>query len=263
MSKNISGTKEWAKTNANCIDGCEHNCRYCYARANAVRYKRPAGKDWATMRVNVKALAKPYGKRSGRIMFPTAHDITPAVLGPCLWMLHKMLAAGNEVLIVTKPHMSCVRAICAMAAANTWQKQILFRFTIGAVTDALLEYWEPHAPGFLCRRDCLEHACHYGFATSVSAEPLLEPQRIDTLIIELSPHVTDAIWIGKMNHIRQRVKIETEEDERRVREIEEGQTDEKIRAIYERYKNNPQVKWKESIKDIVGLERATEAGADA
>jgi DNA repair photolyase len=28
----ISGTKEWAKYNANCIKGCRHDCRYALSR---------------------------------------------------------------------------------------------------------------------------------------------------------------------------------------------------------------------------------------
>ena len=35
------GTKEWADVNVNIIDGCSHNCRYCFACQDARRYKRP------------------------------------------------------------------------------------------------------------------------------------------------------------------------------------------------------------------------------
>ena len=36
-----TGTKEWAKSNLNFQLGCEHGCRYCYAREMAVnRFKR-------------------------------------------------------------------------------------------------------------------------------------------------------------------------------------------------------------------------------
>jgi len=48
----ISGTKEWSVESVNCVTGCSHNCRYCYARAMALRFhriKRP--EDWATMQV--------------------------------------------------------------------------------------------------------------------------------------------------------------------------------------------------------------------
>ncbi len=40
------------------------------------------------------------------------------------------------------------------------------------------------------------------------------------------------------------------------------QSDEFIWDLYSRYKDNPKVKWKDSIKKIVGLEVATEPGLD-
>ncbi len=39
-------------------------------------------------------------------------------------------------------------------------------------------------------------------------------------------------------------------------------TDERIMELYELYKNNPTIKWKESIKKIVGIEIPTQAGLD-
>ncbi|MCP3681324.1 MAG: hypothetical protein GY861_01415, partial [bacterium] len=29
---NVSGTFEWAKYTVNFIDGCKHDCKYCYAK---------------------------------------------------------------------------------------------------------------------------------------------------------------------------------------------------------------------------------------
>jgi hypothetical protein len=66
-----------------------------------------------------------------------------------------------------------------------------------------------------------------------------------------------------MNHVRRRVIIETPEDEAAVRRIEDGQTDEQIKRIYNALKANPLIRWKESIKSVVGLPLATEAGEDA
>jgi hypothetical protein len=40
------------------------------------------------------------------------------------------------------------------------------------------------------------------------------------------------------------------------------QSDDNIKALFERYKGNPKVKWKESIKKVVGIALATEAGLD-
>ena len=35
-----------------------------------------------------------------------------------------------------------------------------------------------------------------------------------------------------------------------------------IMKLYHKYKDNPKIKWKESIKKIVGIEIPTEAGLD-
>jgi len=34
--KITSGTKEWADHNVNLIDGCSHDCRYCYAKGSSI-----------------------------------------------------------------------------------------------------------------------------------------------------------------------------------------------------------------------------------
>ena len=34
--RKISGTLEWADGGCNCVKGCRHNCRYCYAKYNAL-----------------------------------------------------------------------------------------------------------------------------------------------------------------------------------------------------------------------------------
>ena len=71
-------------------------------------------------------------------------------------MLRKLLAAGNEVLIVTKPHLECVERLCRELAA--YKEKIVFRFTIGAMDDELLAFWEPGAPAFAERLAALKHA---------------------------------------------------------------------------------------------------------
>ncbi len=39
-TKPPTGTQEWAASNVNIQDGCEHDCRYCYAKTMAIRFKR-------------------------------------------------------------------------------------------------------------------------------------------------------------------------------------------------------------------------------
>ena len=47
-----------------------------------------------------------------------------------------------------------------------------------------------------------------------------------------------------------------------VARIREGQTDDHIRIIYESMRHEPKVKWKESIKRVVGLEISARPGMD-
>ena len=91
---------------------------------------------------------------------------------------------------------------------------------------------------------------------------MLDSAKVVRLFHKLEPWVTDAIWIGKMNDIARRVSIRTKEDRRRVEAIEAGQTDERTRQIYAELKHHPKVKWKDSIKEVLGLKRPDEAGLD-
>lgn len=40
------------------------------------------------------------------------------------------------------------------------------------------------------------------------------------------------------------------------------QNDDAIRALFARYKDDPKIKWKDSIKQVVGLQRPTTSGMD-
>lgn len=260
--KKISGTLEWAVKNVNCVKGCKHNCRYCYARARALQFNQiPNNEAWTEAEVREKDVKKGRKKEAGTVMFPTTHDIIPGdILEASVVVLRKLLRAGNNVLIVSKPHLECIQRLCK--ELNTFSEQILFRFTIGAMDDEILKYWEPGAPSFTERLASLAYAYGFGIKTSVSCEPMLDAPNMITLFNRLEPDVTDSIWIGKMNKIRQRVKIATPEDEAQVSRIEVGQTDDKIWEIYNALKDQPKVRWKESIKEVVGLPPATEPGSD-
>ena len=82
--KLATGTKEWADSNVNLVNGCKNDCRYCYAKKMAIRFGRKTNATWKEMEVNQEAIKKSYKKRTGRIMFPSSHDITPEVLDPCI-----------------------------------------------------------------------------------------------------------------------------------------------------------------------------------
>lgn len=257
----ISGTKEWAVHTVNCVKGCSHDCRYCFARFNAVnRFKYIKEGEWENEVINQKEVSKNRKKLDGSILFPSTHDIVPKTVDTCLVVLKKLLTAENKVLIVSKPHFECIEKLCDQL--SPYVRQILLRFTIGATDNAILKYWEPGAPSFEERLASLKHAYSKGFATSVSTEPMLDPYHIWTLVKACEPFVTDAIWIGKMNKVEKLVSIENEEDRKMVHAIQNGQTDAKIKIIYDSLKDNSMIKWKESIKIVVGLPTAEVAGED-
>lgn len=256
------GTQEWAESNVNLQTGCEHDCRYCYAGAMAIRFGRATIDSWRTPVLNHKALDKRYNRHGGRIMFPSSHDITVQNIDACLTVLAKLLRAGNDLLIVSKPDPVCVKRMCV--ELEPYKTQILFRFTIGSSDDAVLTYWEPGAPAFTQRLEALKHAYDRGYATSVSMEPMLDSDP-GTVIDAVSPYVTDSIWIGKANRLMHCVSLNCPGDTEalaRAIELISAQNDEAILRIFVSYKDNPLVRWKDSVKKVVGLTRPLLKGLD-
>ena len=257
----ISGTKEWAVAEINCCIGCPHNCRYCYARIKALERGEIAEPgDWSSCRVMEEQVHCRYPFYDGQVMFPAAHDITWENIDSCLEVLEALLAAGNRVLVVSKPSPDCVGELCGRLAG--YRERVLFRFTITARSDKILSFWEPGAPGYDSRLKSLMYAHRRGFATSVSIEPMLDADDIDALVAELLPWVSHSIWIGKMNRIERRVAVESPEIEREVARVRREQSDAGILRIYERLSGNKMIRWKESIKEVVGLPLLTEMGQD-
>jgi hypothetical protein len=214
------------------------------------------GESYHTLRE--KEVRKRRTNVGGTIMFPSTHDILPEFLEPSLTVIGRILEAGNRLLIVSKPHLECIREICR--EFTKYKDKILFRFTIGAMDNDILGYWEPGAPRFEERLASLQHAHDQGFRTSVSCEPLLDSSNVRSLFDALAPYVTDTVWIGKMNGIDYRVEPGT--DPEAVRLVKEGQTGAVIRAVHAELKEEPKVRWKESFKQVLGLDLAEEAGLD-
>lgn len=212
------------------------------------------------MRVREHDVLKRQPKYPGTVMFPTTHDITPAVLSPCLTVLGKLLEAGNSVLVVSKPHLECIDAICSQYSG--YGSLITFRFTIGADDDEILGYWEPGAPKYQERIAALRLAQDRGFTTSVSVEPMLDGEHIVRHVTSLTPLVSETIWIGKLNDIHNRVVAGTEADRAALQRIVSSQTDERIRDIYQSLRFHPLVRWKDSIKNVLGLSMSAKAGPD-
>lgn len=260
--KQVFGTYEWAVANANFISGCIHNCKYCYSKEMAIRFKRKTASNWEIEDVDLKQLTVKRKKVNGFIMFPSSHDITPGNLHHSLVFLRNLLTSGNKVLIVTKPHEVVIESICKNFSA--YKNNILFRFTIGSNKTETLKFWEPGAPTFEERKKCLIYAYRKGFSTSVSCEPMLD-NSTEELALELIPYVTDAIWIGKANSLLRRLKMNGVTDDETLRLANElilKQSDAEIIRLFKELSGNKKIKWKESIKKIVQIEVSTVKGLD-
>lgn len=258
----VHGTGEWAVTNINIQRGCEHDCRYCYAKAMALRFGRCTPASWAAPIVDMRKVGKGYGKRPGTIMFPSSHDITPRNMDECVTVLGKLLAPGNDVLIVSKPHLDCIVRLCE--ELDRYRDHILFRFTIGSTDDAVLQFWEPGAPSFTERLAALQCAHGHGFRTSVSCEPMLDGNA-DGLVRAVQPYVTDSIWLGRANRLGHIVALTCPGDAEvraRADQLFSRWDDVALIMLYRRLKDNPMIRWKDSIKMVVGLGRPTQRGMD-
>lgn len=253
--KALTGTKEWAEKTENLISGCSHDCKYCYAKSMIVQYKKNTIEDWNNEVVrNSYLLKKKFRKRNDLIMFPSSHDITPEHLQENMTFLGNLLAAGNKVLIVSKPHLECVKAMCDTFIP--FKDNILFRFTIGSADSDTLKYWEPNAPDFNERLESLQYAFNAGYQTSVSCEPMLD-DKVDQVIDQVLPYVRETIWIGKPNQLMERLLINGFKNDQQVinhaRKLIKLFSDEFILNLYARYQANPKIMWKDSIKKVIKI----------
>ena len=280
-----TGTKEWSSHSVNCATGCRHGCLYCYARWREVeRFKRVKPGQWENEQVRIKAVLARYGKKDGVVMFPTAHDITPAkgypgTVDACVCVLIKLLEAGNQVLIVSKPHLDCITCLCVLLAK--WKKQVEFRFSITTLDVSRAAFWEPGAPTPHERLAVLKYARTHDWKTSVSCEPLLDVtvDEVCRLVDACSAfaNVDETIWIGCMNDIAQRtawyieprsvgepmaIQVNRRCDlQREINRLRDGYSVKNLRAIYERLTGNSlaycPIRWKDSIQKALGLSGPT------
>jgi DNA repair photolyase len=204
------------------------------------------------MEINEKAWLERTRKLNGRIMFPTTHDILPEHTKIVIAYLKGWLECGNDILIVTKPHLDVIKDLCE--AFVKCRDQITFRFTIGSIDDRVLKFWEPGAPAFEERFSSLVWAQERGFKTSVSCEPFLD-STILYLAEKLYPYVTDTIWIGLMNRIGDRVDTTdwTPKQMACLDEVKEWQKRQTVLDLYNYLCHLDKIRWKDSIRKMLNL----------
>lgn len=198
-----SGTKEWSdRSDQNILLGCSHDCLYCYAKSQITRtHKVKNAANWNKEMLNtnwkIPSRIIPI-KELQTVMYPSSHDITPKFLEEHIKQLNYLIERGFSILIVSKPHLKCIKKICEVF--SDYKDRIEFRFTIGSADNKQLRFWEPGAPLFEERLSCLKFAFNKGFKTSVSCEPMLD-NNIHAVIAEVKPYVYNTIWIGKITDL--------------------------------------------------------------
>jgi len=260
-TKRKTGTREWSKYSINICKGCSNGCLYCYARQNALRFGRITdGQAWE----NEDILDEPVGngkhgarqKLDGRIMFPTSHDITENNLEECCELARSMIRAGNEVLIVSKPAPERMAALLGelLQERADARELVTLRYTITSLLDyKTSQFWEPNAPLPEERRQALREAFEQGWTTSVSMEPLLDARNVDVMVQRLDPFVTDTIWVGNCRDLKQRTAWTLTGDEPGLALLQEDQAEATMLGVYERLKNNPKIRWKDSYTKVLQL----------
>jgi DNA repair photolyase len=247
--RNLTGDREWAKYKMNFVTGCQNQCKYCFSCAYSYRVARVLKGNWKTEIVRQHDLNRKIKKYDGPILFPASHDISLASLEVCVDELRRVLSAGNEVFFITKAHLEVIDRICREFSA--YKDQMLVCVTIGSINSETLKFWEIGATSFEERFEALKLAHGSGFRTSVSAEPMLDKNIVE-LIETLSPFVSNEIWIGKFNDIRQTLTRNGHNDAatlNRANELKAWQSDPScILPLYEKYKNNPKIQWKETYR---------------
>jgi DNA repair photolyase len=253
-----TGVQEWAEHSFNLQIGCQNNCIYCYAANNSNRYGIRKRDDWSREELTKNASIQSYPLKQGVVMFPTTHDITDFNVEQFIRIASLVLAKGNRLLIVSKPQRIVIWHV--MRSLEQWKSQILFRFTIGAMDDCLVNLWEPGASHPLDRLFTLADTQLLGFARSVSIEPMLggveETLRVVDNVRIWNP---ETVWIGKMNKIRLRVQNIKPEVNEAINLIEYQQRDSEILRLYAALKDVPVIRWKDSINTVLaenGIETA-------
>ena len=99
----------------------------------------------------------------------------------------------------------------------------------------------------------LKCAFNSGYETSISIEPMMD-NKVDKVIDAVKPYVTETLWLGKVNQMWNRLNRNTDMNEKLVKkakQLEKWQSDENILKLYNKYKNDSMMMWKDSIQKVV------------
>lgn len=251
--------EDWtlSKNNVNICTGCRNDCVYCYAKEMAYRFGQVSQGQWHNMLVRQKDVDKHRKLYSGIVGFPTSHDITPENLDAYMVVLRKLIDVGNRVLIITKPRIDCIKAICDSFNSEFDKDHILFRFTIGSPDNKILKTLEPGAPLYEERYSALMYAARQEFITSLSIEPIIDYHNTINVINDLYSYVTETIWLGTMSKIDSVIGKANGNAKILLGDIKQFQTRKVINNLTTQIglrDTDNKIRYKTSIKEIISIE---------
>ena len=261
MKKTLNPRTEWAGAYYNMEQGCTNACRYCYARAMAVRQRRCTVTGWGDPQPYKTWMAGANKYHSGDlVMFPTTHDITPDNIDRACIALRRLINAGNRVLIVSKPRRACIDRLIQTADQTIGGREaVSFRLTITTVEPDVSRLWEPGASLPDERLDCLAAVAAAGYNISVSSEPWIggldEAIDIHAAVIDACPTIS-CQWFGREALPEYRIGLEgTPEAGRCLDYILSAQTPAACRAVYNQFKNNDLIRFKNDFMKLIGAKK--------
>lgn len=214
----------------------------------------------------------------GTVMMPTTHDVTPGTLPVFTTAALELLAAGNNLLVVSKPRAACITTLVESLKGH--ENKVEFRFTMGSLDNDILKLFEPGAPALAERLEAVKIAQQAEFAVSISSEPMLTTSVDESvnLFHSLVPYTAKrnshggAVWLGKLRkgtvqcdvqELAQPKKGESSESlaarrslfvpgvKEKLDAIRHAQTNDNIVSLYQALKDEPRVCWKDSITNVL------------
>ena len=197
-----SGLADYA---LNCYVGCQHGCRYCYARFMArFRNHDEAWGEFVDVRVNIAEvlLRQVLRKRVGSVMISSVCDGWQPLeeryrlTRECLRLL---VASGYDVCILTKS--ALVRRDFDLLAGK---KNVELGMTVTTLDESLRRTFEPEASSTAERFECLKAASEKGVNIWLFVGPLLPflsdtRENINGLMAEASRLPLRRIYVDKLN----------------------------------------------------------------
>lgn len=247
-----SGTREWAEETVNIQKGCVNDCKYCYSKAFYIEKRIIEPREWKIPQTFPTKINK-FNSSHKIVMYPGSHDIQIFGMDSHISIIERILKKKNRLLLVSKPRMNAIEILCDKF--DIYFDQITFRFTIGSADNDVLKFWEPGDSSYDERMECLKYVYKRGFNCGISSEPMLD-MNPELIYENAKEFINDEIWFGTMNDVENRLSFNCPEDEEalaRAKELTRAHDKQFLQNLHNMYKDDPKVKMKNAVKQILGL----------